>query len=154
MTATHIIFPALRPLFDAWLRYLETEKRVSPHTSDAYQRDITGFFTFLAEHLGHGPTQADLRDLRPADFRAFLARRRREGLTSASVARTLSAIRAFFKYLRQNDILNNQAIDAVGRPNCLNACPDRSTNKPQRGAFKRSPTLPGKVGSVTGILRS
>ncbi|PCI33893.1 MAG: recombinase XerC [Alphaproteobacteria bacterium] len=113
---THIIFPALLPLFEVWLRYLTTEKRVSPHTSDAYQRDVTGFFTFLADHLGHGPTPADLRDLRPADFRSFLARRRRDGLTSASVARTLSAIRAFFTYLRQNDILNNQAIDAVRSP--------------------------------------
>lgn len=104
------------PLLEGWLSYLRTERRVSAHTYDAYQRDITGFFSFLADHLGHPPTPTDLKNLRPLDFRSFLARRRRDGLTPASVARTLSAIRAFYKYLRRNDILQNDAITAVSSP--------------------------------------
>ena len=116
MTKQHIIFPHLLPLLDGWLDYLRSKKRVSPHTFSAYQRDITGFFTFLAGHLAISPTPDDLQALRPVDFRSFLAQRRREGLTPASVARTLSAIRAFFKYLRRNDILNNDAINAVSSP--------------------------------------
>ena len=116
MTKQHIIFPHLLPLLDGWLDYLRSEKRVSPHTFSAYQRDITGFFTFLVGHLAISPTPDDLQALRPVDFRSFLAQRRREGLTPASVARTLSAIRSFFKYLRRNDILNNDAINAVSSP--------------------------------------
>ncbi len=116
MTTKHIIFPALLPLLKDWLEFLQAEKRVSKHTYDAYQRDITVFFLFLADHLGKAPGMADLRDLRPVDFRSFLARRRRDGLTPASVARTLSAIRAFYKYLRQNEILYNDAINAISSP--------------------------------------
>jgi len=116
MTAQHIIFPDLLPLRDGWLTYLQTERRVSIHTFEAYRRDITGFFTFLADHLGKAPTKADLQELRPVDFRSFLARRRRDGLTPASAARTLSAVRAFFKYLRRNNILKNDAITAITSP--------------------------------------
>ncbi len=104
------------PLLEGWLTYLQTEKRVSKHTYDAYRRDITVFFTFLADHLGQAPTAKNLSNLRPVDFRSFFARRRRDGLTPASVARTLSAIRAFYKYLRRNEILQNDAINAISSP--------------------------------------
>ncbi|HEC01162.1 MAG TPA: tyrosine recombinase XerC [Sphingomonadales bacterium] len=112
----HLIYPALMPLLGGWLDYLRAEKRVSPHSFKAYERDVRDFLTFLAAHLGKAPTKADLRDLKPADFRAFLARRRRDGLTPASVARTLSGVRSFFSYLRRNDILRNDAINGVSAP--------------------------------------
>ncbi|PCI47498.1 MAG: recombinase XerC [Alphaproteobacteria bacterium] len=116
MTTNPAIYPALMPLLKGWLNYLKAERRSSEHTCDAYQRDITVFFTFLADHLGQAPTPADLGKLSPVDFRSFLAHRRRDGLTPASVARTLSAIRAFFKYLRQNEILQNDALNAISSP--------------------------------------
>ncbi|PCJ36456.1 MAG: recombinase XerC [Alphaproteobacteria bacterium] len=109
-------YPALLPLLQGWLDYLQAERRASPHTVNAYQRDVVRFFTFLAGHFGKSPTQADLQDLRPVDFRSFLAQRRRQGLSAASVARTLSALRAFFKFLRRNDILSNDAINAINAP--------------------------------------
>ncbi|MCF8474700.1 MAG: tyrosine recombinase XerC [Emcibacter sp.] len=112
----HIIFPALMPLLQGWLSYLQTEKRVSPHTFNAYERDITGFFIFLSHHLGQSPVVHDLQQLRPTDFRAFLAKKRRDGLSPSSLARTLSAIRAFFKFHRRNNILTNDAISAVTAP--------------------------------------
>ncbi len=111
-----VSYPALLPLLDGWQDYLRTERRVSAHTHEAYMRDVTGFLDFLAEHLGKMPTRTDLQNLRPMDFRSFLARRRGDGLSPASVARTLSAIRAFFKFLRQGDIVNNDAINAVNSP--------------------------------------
>ncbi len=111
-----VSYPALLPLLESWQDYLRTERRVSSHTYDAYARDVTGFLVFLAEHLGRMPVRADLQNLRPVDFRSFLAKRRSDGLTPASVARTLSAVRAFFKFLRQGDIVNNDAINAVNSP--------------------------------------
>jgi len=109
-------YPDLQPLFDGWFDYLLTEKRVSRHTCNAYQRDLGCFFSFLSDHFGKIPDRSDLRDLQTSDFRSFLARRRRDGLGAASLARTLSAIRSFFNFLRRNDILCNEAIDAVSAP--------------------------------------
>jgi len=116
MTEKYPPYPDLQPLSDGWLDYLLTEKRVSRHTYQAYQRDLGCFFSFLSNHFGKMPTRSDLRNLRTADFRSFLARRRRDGLGAASLARTLSTLRSFFKFLRRNDILRNEAIDAVSAP--------------------------------------
>ncbi|WP_339862861.1 tyrosine recombinase XerC [Paremcibacter congregatus] len=112
----HLTYPALRPLFERWLDYLRVERRVSDHTAAAYQRDVHSFFLFLADHLGHAPAPGDLKNLTPVDFRAYLAKRRRDGLTAASLARNLSAVRALFKFLRQNALLENDAIDAISAP--------------------------------------
>jgi len=116
MTEKHPPYPDLQPLSDGWLDYLLTEKRVSRHTYQAYQRDLGFFFSFLSDHFGKMPTRSDLQNLRTSDFRSFLARRRRDGLGAASLARTLSTLRSFFKFLRRNDILRNEAIAAVSAP--------------------------------------
>ena len=111
-----LIFPKLRPLVRGWHDYLKSEKRVSPHTLDAYMRDLGQFLTFLTRHLGEFPTERDLADLKTLDFRAFLADRRRHDVSPASVARSLSALRAFYKYCRRNGILHNDDIDSVRSP--------------------------------------
>jgi integrase/recombinase XerC len=110
------IFPALKPLITQWQDYMISEKRVSPHTHEAYMRDVLKFLSFLSEHAGKSPDKKILADLKPADFRSYLASRRRDGLTPASMARAFSAVRAFYKYLRRNNIIINDAIDAVSSP--------------------------------------
>ncbi|WDU58422.1 tyrosine recombinase XerC [Pseudemcibacter aquimaris] len=110
------IFPQITPLIKKWQDYLISEKRVSRHTHDAYLRDILAFLTFLTEHAGKSPDKKTLEGLKPADFRSYLAARRRDGLTPASMARNFSAVRSFYKYMRRNNIISNDAIDAVSSP--------------------------------------
>jgi integrase/recombinase XerC len=83
----------------AYLAFLASEKRASPHTIEAYERDIAGFLGFLAEHLGQAPDLAALGALKPADFRGFLAQRATDGLSPASRARALAAVRSFLRHL-------------------------------------------------------
>ncbi|MEP4106783.1 MAG: site-specific integrase, partial [Nitratireductor sp.] len=63
-----------------WLGALRNEKRLAPLTLEAYERDTRQFLQFLTGHCGGAPGLADIADLRPADLRAFLAWRRREGV--------------------------------------------------------------------------
>ena len=109
-------FLHLQPLINKWQDYLVSEKRVSIHTYDAYIRDLNKFLLFLSDHLAKSPEEKDLENLKPADFRSYLAARRRDGLTPASMARSFSAVRAFYKYLRRANIISNDAIDAVSSP--------------------------------------
>ena len=95
---------------------LVTGRRLSPHTLVAYGRDIEKFFTFLIGHLGHPPGIRDLENLTTADFRAFMARRRGEGLGNNSIGRMLSSVRALFRGLNHAGILENSALDAVKAP--------------------------------------
>ncbi len=110
------LYPALRPVLKRWQDYLVSEKRVSPHTHDAYLRDVGYFLNFLRGHIGVSPTKQTLEKLRPADFRSYLASRRHDGLSPASMARAFSAVKSFFKYLRKTGELKNDAIDAVSSP--------------------------------------
>lgn len=110
---------ATAALFARWQRYLTSEKRSSQHTVSAYGRDVAGFLNFMAEHLGGAPTPKTLSNISITDFRAFMAARRRDGLTSRSLNRVLSAVRGFFKYLDRIEGIegiSNSAISVLRSP--------------------------------------
>ena len=70
-----------------WLTHLGAERRMSPKTVEAYQRDVVQFLGFLCGHLGHRVTLAALASLAPQDIRAFMAARRADGISSRSLVR-------------------------------------------------------------------
>ncbi len=106
--------------FSIWL---ETERRASPNTIEAYQRDIANFIAFLVDHLGGEPHVSDLKDLSRHDVVAWLARRRsQDNLAASSRARAASSLRAFFKFLdRRLDMANAKAMmfESPRRPHRL-----------------------------------
>ncbi len=102
----------LSAAYGAWLAYLRAEKRVSDHTLEAYGAEARRFILFLADHLGGPPGLAALDELKPRDFRAFLARHR-ESRTNRSLARLLSSVRAFYRYLHRHHGTDMSAIAAV-----------------------------------------
>jgi hypothetical protein len=97
----------------AWQSWLRDERRYSPHTLDAYTRDLGSFCGFLAQHLGHSPTLADLSALGRADFRSWLAYRLSANLKATSTARALSDLRTFFRYLARHGHASNVALQAT-----------------------------------------
>ena len=107
----------------SWLQYLISERRAADKTVEAYLRDIHQFMNFLRDHLGGEPTLADLSDLRAADFRAFFATRRRDGMTSRTLARALSAIRSLFRFLEKQGVVENASLGALRSPKIPHAVP-------------------------------
>ena len=81
-----------------WHDYLLHDRRRSPHTVRAYVATAHRFIAFLGEYRGESIDSAALLTLSAADLRAFLARRRSEGLGASSAARELSAVRAFLTF--------------------------------------------------------
>lgn len=82
----------------AFATHLARDRRRSVHTVRAYAATAERLMAFLAEHLGDPATRDTLAELAAADLRAYLARRRGEGLANASAARELSAVRAFLAW--------------------------------------------------------
>jgi integrase/recombinase XerC len=99
-----------------WLDGLAHERRASAHTLRAYGDDLDRFIAFLTEHVGGIPDDAMLAGLKPADIRAFITRRRAEGLGPRSVSRALAAVRSFFRFLARENIVENAAARAVRSP--------------------------------------
>lgn len=100
----------------AWLSALKHERRASPHTLIAYDDDVSRFLAFLQEHLGGAADARALAKLSAADIRAFITKRRAEGLGPRGVQRALAAIRGFFRYLAREGIADNAAPRAVRTP--------------------------------------
>ena len=81
------------PLVEAYLDHLAVERGLSRATLEAYGRDLDAYLGFLVA-ARHDPLGVD-----PADLTRYLLHARKSGLGSRSVARALSAIRTFHKFL-------------------------------------------------------
>jgi integrase/recombinase XerC len=115
--------PDLAGGVERWRRHLAAERRASPETVEAYDRDVTQFLRFMTEHLGEPPTIAALSSLRPADLRSFLARRRAEGIGARSLGRNLAGVRSLTRFLERRDGLNAAPYRAVRSPKAGKSLP-------------------------------
>jgi len=115
--------PYVREAVGDWLAYLTVERQLAANTAEAYERDISQFLAFLAGHFNRLPDMKHLLALQARDVRAFLAARRSEGVGSRSLARTLSALRMFYRFLERRGYGKNDAIRAVSLPKLPHSVP-------------------------------
>jgi integrase/recombinase XerC len=113
----------LAPIIGIWLDHLVRERGHADLTRQAYARDLAQFVHFLRAHLGHPPGLADLARLDAKAFRGFMASRRREGAASRSLARTMSALRSFFRWLEAEEIMKNRALQTLALPKVPHGVP-------------------------------
>jgi len=115
--------PDTRKQVRNWYAHLMGERRASAATLVSYHRDLACFLDFLTGHLGEAPALDALARLELRDFRAFLASRRKDGLQSRSLARALSSIRSFFRFLDRTGVLANPALRALRSPKIPHSIP-------------------------------
>jgi integrase/recombinase XerC len=113
----------LRRTVDAWLAHLAHERGAAGKTLEAYARDLRQFLVWLKGDLGHAPCLADLARLDAKMFRRFMAARRRDGLAGRSLARTMSALRTFFRWLEAEEITHNRGVMQVSLPKVPHGIP-------------------------------
>ena len=106
--------PAQHPDVDAFLVHLEKERNVSPNTLKAYARDCAEFVAFLTEYYGGEAWSWGGVDR--LTMRGFMGRLTKRGLSKRSVARSLAAVRGFYRYLASNDAVSANPARAVGTP--------------------------------------
>ena len=95
---------------DAYLRHLETERRLSPHTLSAYGRDLQSLVGFARRH------SIVLHEMDSHDVRRFTAECHRRGLSPRSVSRRLSAVRCFFAWLLRSRVIGSNPAADVQAP--------------------------------------
>lgn len=98
---------ALAPaMADALARWLDSERAVrgrSDHTITAYQGDLLAFLSFLGGHYGTPALPGTLGALTQSDMRGFAAAERARGLSARSLARRMSAVRSFLRWLSDRE---------------------------------------------------
>jgi integrase/recombinase XerC len=102
-TVPAAISPALRQALSDWLAGLAALQGAAPHTIAAYRADVAGFLAFLAQHQGGAAGMAQLRTVTQPDLRAWMAAARARGLSARSLARALSALKSFARWLAERE---------------------------------------------------
>ncbi|MBP5160981.1 MAG: tyrosine recombinase XerC [Alphaproteobacteria bacterium] len=100
----------------AWADWLNIERRLSAYTSLNYLLDLRAFCAFLRREKDKKVTRSILEKCAVADFRAFLVEQSAKQLSRATLARQMSALRTFFRFLLRTHVLENTAIKAIRTP--------------------------------------
>ena len=97
-----------------FIRHLADGRQLSPHTVAAYRRDLTEFEAFLARY--YGGQEWTWGGVDRLALRAFLADMSRRGLSRRTIARKLSAVRSFFRWLHREEVVEANPARAVRSP--------------------------------------
>ena len=108
-----------------FLKHLESERRLSPRTVVSYRKDLEDLQRFLDDHYGGG--EWGWGTLKRIDFRAFMGWCGRKRLTRRTVARKLSAIRTFFRFLHLEDRVPNDPVRTLRSPRIEKRLPGHAT---------------------------
>jgi integrase/recombinase XerC len=108
---------------DAFVDALQYNRNVSAHTVRAYHTDVGQYLFWLAEERGRSMASLTPRDLDLTSVRGYLAGLSRAGQAPSSLARKLSALRTFMRYLRREGRIDDD-------PAALAAAPKRDQTIP------------------------
>ena len=143
-----------------WLSHLSAERRMSPKTVEAYERDVRQFLGFLTEHAGELVTLKSLAAIEPRDVRAFMASRRADGIGSRSLMRSLAGARSFARFLERNGKGKVGALSAVRAPKVPKTLPKpisvdaakQLTDTDLRAGEEREPWVLARDAAVLALL--
>jgi integrase/recombinase XerC len=105
--------PPLAGLVDEYLRVLQNERGSSEHTLRAYRRELMGFAVYVAER--HAAV-ASVDQIEHTHIRTYLGMLLERGLSKASTARALAAIRSWFKWLARTGHVQQNVASLVATP--------------------------------------
>ncbi|MCL4119248.1 UNVERIFIED_CONTAM: hypothetical protein GTU68_060399 [Idotea baltica] len=98
-------------LIEAYLNYLRNEKQVSPHTFSGYQRDLKKLQFFATQEQ-----LSTWKELTQHKLRKLVTQQNKQGISSRSIARLLSSIRGFFKYLIREKHCSDNPAQGINSP--------------------------------------
>lgn len=98
---------------EEFLAMLAHERNASPHTVRAYERELEGFAEYAMKQFGARMAPAKIEH---QHIRAYLGELYGRGLSKASVARALAAIRSWFKWLARQGLVEQSPAALVATP--------------------------------------
>jgi integrase/recombinase XerC len=111
-----MISPAARDALQGWLEAQKALQGASDNTLDAYARDLSGFLSFMTEHKGAGIGIGPLTKITTSDMRSWMAHARGQGVGPRSLARKLSAVKSFYRWLSEREGFDPTAVLSARSP--------------------------------------
>src|SRR5436190_8966596 len=97
----------MRDHLKSFVAFLKHNRNVSPHTVRAYESDVTQYLAWVAAATGKKMSELEGADLDMQSARRHVADLNAAGKARSSVARKLSAVKSFVKYLRREDLIDH-----------------------------------------------
>lgn len=110
------ISPAISEALENWLAAQKALKGAAENTLTAYRTDLLGYLAFITGHFGDATGLAPLRKASTSDMRAWMAHERARGVSARSLARSLSAVKSFYRWLAQREDFDPTAVLSVRSP--------------------------------------
>ncbi|WP_170351722.1 tyrosine recombinase XerC [Ruegeria atlantica] len=111
-----LISPACRDALQHWLDSLGALAGRSENTQTAYRGDITDFLSFMTLHHSERQGLAALARITVSDMRAWMADQRASGVGARSLARKLSAVKSFYRWLSEREGFEPTAVLSTRAP--------------------------------------
>jgi len=86
-----------------WLTTIKALNNAADNTIEAYRTDLLGYLVFITNHFGDATGLAPLKQVKVTDMRAWMAYERSRGVSARSLARALSAVKSFYRWLAERD---------------------------------------------------
>lgn len=146
---------AFAPEIDAFLEHLAKERAYSPHTIAAYRRDLADFLDAMAgaksrlvePRAGEGAAAVDRETVR-----LFLASLARRGLSRRSVARKVSALRSFLRFLAREADAPSAAPDLVATPKLDRRLPEVLSEAEMERVFALAATASPRDAAILSLI--
>lgn len=103
-------------LMERWLASLRAVGGKADKTIDAYRHDVSGYLHFMSNHIGAASSKTMLAKVDVRDMRSWMAHARRSGLSPRSLARSLSAVKTFYRWLGETQAIPTTAVLATRAP--------------------------------------
>lgn len=134
-------------LLEEFLLHLEKERDQSPNTLKAYRRDLEAFREFAGRHTGGSWSWATVDRL---TLRGFLGEQERRGLSRRSAARSLSALRSFYRYLQLHHGIENPVAKSSKMPRVEKRLPTHLGRSDMDALFQHAEAA-AETGEFTAI---
>lgn len=99
-----------------WQKYLNLQKNYSNHTMISYNNDLKHFLEFMNYYNSDIVTMDYIKAADIRLMRSWLAKRKCDNFVTSSIARGLSAIKNFYKFLEKTDELHNHVVFSIKSP--------------------------------------
>ena len=111
-----MIAPALSDAMGAWLSGQRALAGAAENTLKAYQADVLGFLAFMSHHHGGSQGLTPIARITLRDMRAWMAHERARGVGARSLARSLSAVKSFYRWLAEREGFEPTAVLSTRAP--------------------------------------
>ena len=110
------ISPAARAALADWLDVQKAIKGAADNTLTAYQADVTAFLAFMTDYHGAPSGLGALARITTSDMRAWMANTRGNDVGARSLARKLSAVKSFYRWLSDREGFEPTAVLSARAP--------------------------------------